>query len=294
MTLRGFARRLGRRLRLVERRLEWEYVPDGWRIRDDRLKGWNVESVVETQRARWPEFVRLVNGPGPLPVRLWVADLSRPSLEANTMLMAYGYALALAARKKDRISVLDWGGGLGHYKLLGHALLRDVEIEYHCRDLPLVCQAGRELQPSATFHENDDNCFARDYELVLASGALQYTEDWKDVLRRLADASCGYLYVAGLPIVHRAASFTVVQRPYRYGYATEYVSWVFNRQEFLADVGALGMTLMREVLLGGGPHIRRAPEQCEARGFLFVRAGGELERPTRGSGPDHAAARAGP
>src|SRR6266545_2849798 len=48
--------------------------------------------------------------------------------------MAYGYVLALAAWKKDRVSLLDWGGGLGHYNLISQALLPLVEI--NIADIP--------------------------------------------------------------------------------------------------------------------------------------------------------------
>jgi putative methyltransferase (TIGR04325 family) len=270
MTLGRVARHFVRVLLTSEPSPEWEYWPDGWRTRDPHVKGWNVESIVETQRAKWPQVLRLVSGTGPLPVHFWVDDLSRATLAADALLMAYGYVLALAAWKRDRVSLLDWGGGLGHYKLISQALLPHVGIEYHCKDVPLLCKAGRELQPSGTFHEDDESCFARDYDLVLASGSLEFSEDWKTVLRRLAAASRRYLYIARLPIVQRAGSFTVIQRPYRHGYATEYVSWVLNRQEFLGHVGSVGMTLIREVLLGEGPLIRGAPEQCEFRGFLFA------------------------
>jgi putative methyltransferase (TIGR04325 family) len=264
------ARRFVRALLTSKPPPEWECLPDGWRTRDSRVKGWNVESIVETQRAKWPEVLRLVSGTGPLPVHLWASDLSRPTLSANTVLMAYGYVLALAAWKKERVSLLDWGGGLGHYNLISQALLPLVEIEYHCKDVPLLCKAGRELQPRGTFHEDDESCFARSYDLVVASGSLEYSEDWKTVLRRLAAASRRYLYVARLPVVQRAPSFTAIQRPYRHGYATEYVSWVLNREEFLGHVGGVGMTLVREVLLAEGPAIRGAPERCEIRGFLFA------------------------
>jgi putative methyltransferase (TIGR04325 family) len=268
------ARRFLQKLRGVELPPEWQCLPEGWRTSDPRVKGWNVESIVDTQRAKWPEAVRLARGTGPLPVHLWASDLSRPNAGASTVLMAYGYVLALAAWKKDRLILLDWGGGVGHYKLISQALLPHVEIEYHCKDVPLLCKAGRELQPSGRFHEDDESCFARDYDLVLASGSLEYVEDWKYVTRRLAEASRRYLYITRLPVVHRAGSFTVIQRPYRHGYVTEYVSWVLNRQEFLGHAGSLGLRLIREILLGTGPRIHGAPEQCEFIGFLFSRPEG--------------------
>jgi len=47
---------------------EWEYIPEGWRSKDPRIKGWNVESILETQRSKWPEFQRSVQRNGPLGV----------------------------------------------------------------------------------------------------------------------------------------------------------------------------------------------------------------------------------
>ena len=274
MSLRRTARRFLRGLLKGEEPPEWQCLPDGWRTSDPRVTGWNVESIVEAQRAKWPEVLRLVSDTGPLPVHLWAHDLSRPGAAASTVLMAFGYVLALAAWKKDRVTLLDWGGGVGHYKLVSQALFPHLEIEYHCKDVPLLCKAGRELQPSASFHEDDETCFARDYDLVLASGSLEYVEDWKDVMRRLAGASRHYVYIARLPIARRTGSFTVIQRPYQHGYATEYVSWVLNRQEFLGHAGSLGLRLVREILLGDGPTIRGAPEPCEFSGFLFSRVEG--------------------
>jgi len=272
--LRRVAKRLLRGRDKNQEPPEWQRFPEGWRTTDPRVKGWNVDGIGETQRTKWPEVLRLAGDTGPLPVHMWAQDLSRPGLAASTVLMAFGYVLALAAWKKDRLSLLDWGGGVGHYHLVSRSLLPQLEIEYHCKDVPVLCKAGRELQPSVEFHEDDESCFARDYDLVVANGSLEYLEDWRHTMRRLATASRGYVYVGRLPIVREVPSFTVIQRPYRHGYSTEYVSWVLNRQEFLGHADRLGVRLVREILLGDGPRIHEAREQCEFTGFLFSRAGG--------------------
>jgi len=250
---------------------EWEYFPRGFHDSDPRVKGWNLESIADAQRAKWPEVLRLVKGSGSLPVFMWAHDLSRPSSEADAVLASYGYVLARAARSKDHLSMLDWGGGIGHYKLIGEALLPEVAVEYHCKDVPALCKAGRELQPSAIFHESDESCFARTYDVVMASGSLEYAEDWKVLIRRLAEATRAYLYIARLQIVHRVESFPVIQRAYAHGYPTEYVSWVLSRPDFLAEAHGLDLSLVREFLVGPGPAIYRAPEACEFRSFLFAR-----------------------
>jgi putative methyltransferase (TIGR04325 family) len=254
---------------------EWEYVPEGWRSKDPRIKGWNVESIVETNKAKWPEFMRLVQGNGPpeethrLGVAYEASVLCNNDYGAHNTIMAYAYVIARAAWKRDRISLLDWGGGIGHYYIISKALLPEIEIDYHCKDLPLLCQAGRELLPEAKFYENYEECFAQTYDLVLASSSLQYSEDWKGVAERLALATRSYLYITRFPIVHRLTSFVVVQRPYRYGYQTEYLCWFLNREEFLTYMRTLEMEVIREFLIQERPHVHKAPEQGEYRGFLF-------------------------
>jgi putative methyltransferase (TIGR04325 family) len=249
---------------------EWEYVPAGWRS-GEPVKGWNDESVLRTQFAKWPDFLRLVRGTGPLGIYHEAATLSDRNPVGHNTLMTYGYVLARAARKKDRISLLDWGGGVGHYGVISRALLPDVEIDYHCRDVPILCQGGRELLPDALFYEDDQECLARTYDLVLASSSLQYWEDWQAVTRRLAAVSRPYLFITRLPIVHQVDSFVVVQRPHMHGYTTEYLGWVLNRQALLDHLTDVGMTLVREVLIDERPSVHGAPEQCEMRGFLFTR-----------------------
>jgi putative methyltransferase (TIGR04325 family) len=254
---------------------EWEYVPEGWRRKDPRVKGWNVESILETQKAQWPDFLRMVRANGTLDAvhRLAVArEASAPSdndYAAHNTIMAYGYVIARAAWKRDCISILDWGGGIGHYYLISKALLPEIEIEYHCKDVPILCQGGRELLPEVKFYEKEEECFTRTYDLVLTSSSLQYSEDWKGIAEQLALATHSYLYITRFPIVHRPTSFVAVQRPYRYGYQTEYLCWFLNRQEFLTHMSTLEMELIREFLIHERPHVQKAPEQGEYRGFLF-------------------------
>ena len=131
---------------------EWEYVPEGW---GRPTQGWDVDAVVESYMEKWSSYVAALRGPKPLGVYHEVvagASVEPQDREAHNMLVSYGYVLARAARGRARLSLLDWGGGLGHYFALSTALLPDLEIEYHCRELPKVAAAGRELFPAASSH----------------------------------------------------------------------------------------------------------------------------------------------
>jgi putative methyltransferase (TIGR04325 family) len=226
--------------------------------------------VVSTQLARWAAFVRSVEGSSPLGLSNEAAGPTEQDYATHNTVMSFGYVLARAAQGLSRVSMLDWGGGIGHYCVYARALLPGVPLEYHCRDLSLLVAGGREVLPDAAFHETDEAALARTYDLVLASSSLHYSRNWRETLAKLASVADRYVYVTRQPFVTRGPSFVVVQRPYRYGYMTEYPGWFLNRDEFLAETHALGLELQREFLIAEQPVVPGAPEQASYRGFLFA------------------------
>jgi putative methyltransferase (TIGR04325 family) len=232
-------------------------------------------SIIETQRVRWPKIVKSLKGCGPLTTAYTYVppDNTCNDLKAHNTIMSYAYALSLASRNKNAISILDWGGGIGLYSLLSSVLFPELKIDYYCYDTPLLCSLGREFWQNATFYENSTQAFERNYDFVIASSSLQYFENWEEVLRKLAKSSRRYTYIARLPVIQRANSFVVLQRCYQnrlYGYNTEFKSWILNRQDFLKSAKNARMELIREFLDGERIFIKKAPETgAESRGFLF-------------------------
>jgi putative methyltransferase (TIGR04325 family) len=262
------ARRLLTAIR--QERPEWEYVPEGWARAqaDARIRGWNVESVLGAYLAKWPTFVHQLESTAPLGTSPESPALEQSDLAFHNAVMIFAYALALASRAKNAVSMLDWGGGIGHYYLIGQTLVPGLEIDYHCKDTPVLIEHGKKLFPQAHFYA-DDSCLARRYDFVLASTSLHYSEDWPTVLAGLAGATDGFLLVTQLPVTFKSRSFVFVQRPYRYGYNTEYLGWCLNQTEFLARAQSAGLELLREFLIGHQIPIARAPAPCEYRAFLF-------------------------
>ena len=248
---------------------EFEHVPEGWAR---QVAGWDGGTVAEAYLGKWPEWVAALEGTGPLGVYHEARageHLAREDVAAHNMLVSFAYVLARAARGRDRISVLDWGGGLGHYAVVARAVLPGVELDWHCREVASVARAGATVHPEVTFYD-DDACLDRRYDLVLASSSLQYEPDWQVLLRRLAAASSGFLLVTRLPVALEAPSFVVLQRADPYGYATEYLGWVVSRQALLAEASASGLVLDRELLLDAWLSAAGAPEDpIGHRGFLF-------------------------
>ena len=259
---------------------EWEFVPEGWELARQEgqagPRGWDVEEVARAYADRWPAFQTAISGANPLGVAhelLAGAEMSNTSLVAHNTALTLLYALAQTARGAHSVSVLDWGGALGHQHAIACSAMGEIEWDWHVRELPAVCREGRRAAPAITFHESDE-CLARRYDLVLASSSLQYSEDWRAQLHRLAGAASGSLLITRLPLVDLQPSFVVIQRAQGYDYATEYLGWVFNRTEFRDSAAATGLELVREFFLQEPMDIAGAPERPCHGAFLFRRGRG--------------------
>ena len=246
-----------------------EYAPDGWQTRLDNghNQGWNVDSVIETEKAKWNAFRRNLEGPAPLGFSHEHTDMStirNPNF--HNVHISYAYVLALSAHKKDRISILDWGGALGHYYLIAKAVLPEVSIEYHVKEVPLMSKTGEQLNPEVHWY-NDESCLERKYDLIMMNGSIGYLEDWIDLLHRVARSTKKYLFLFRLLVVQNTPSFVAIERLYN----STMLHQQFNQVELLEAVRETGFTIVREFVVGERPFIKGAPEQCEMRGWLFKR-----------------------
>jgi putative methyltransferase (TIGR04325 family) len=246
----------------------WRYVGPAWP--SPYQNGWHDESVAEAQRRHWPFLVDATSGSGPLGLSHfpWRTTVDEPA--DQNIVASFGYVLALTALTAgEPISLLDWGGGLGHYRLYAKALLPRVAIDYHCVDLPGIAAAGRTLQPDAQFHTSAREIGDRAFDLVVCSSALHYAQDWPATLALLAKATTRFLYVARLQTVERSGSFVVEQSPHVY--RRPYVSWFLNRREFIEQATACALRLEREFVYDERWFVRGAPEQGRSWGFLLSR-----------------------
>jgi len=249
---------------------EWEYTALGWdaeKVNTD-IKGWNVDSILNVYKSNWQNFLSNISKVSPLGISPESNSNERLNLTFHNIMMTYGYVLSMASRNKSSISVLDWGGGIGHYYVISKHLIPSLNIEYHCKDVPLLSNHGKEIFPEAYFY-TDETCFNRKYDFVMASTSLQYSKDWIRVLRGLANSSSDYLFITRIPVVEKVASFVIIQRPYQYGYKTEYLGWCFNKYEFLNIAKSMNLHLVREFFAQESSFIYNAPEQPTYYGFLF-------------------------
>lgn len=249
-------------------RPEWEYVGPAWPTSGAGITGWDHPSVVEAMNAAFPEFARVVHGTGPLGVFPLVPQMTL-SVGGHNVSMTFAYVLARAAYGRQHLSMLDWGGALGQYAVMARRLMPDLTLRVTVKERLEICRIGRVQLPWVTFESSDEACFARGYDLVMSSSSLQYAEDWRLILSGLATSALSWLFVTRLQMVRTVPSFVVVQRPHVYGYQSEYLSWVINRDELRQHADSLGLTLEREFVAGYTTTYEGAPEVSETAGFLF-------------------------
>src|SRR4051812_46640852 len=204
---------------------EWEYVGASWPAARAGVTGWDHPSVAAVMLNAMPEFLRVVGGTAPLGIFPLAPHVRSES--GHNISMTFGYVLARAAHAKSALSMLDWGGALGHYALMAQYLLPEVALEITIKDMPELCRVGRELLPWVRFESDAAACFARAYDLVIASASLPYSEDWRQVLSGLANAATRWLFVTRVSVVRTVPSFVVLHRSHALGYQTEYPTWAF-------------------------------------------------------------------
>jgi len=121
-----------------------EYAPQGWNTpRLEDLGGWDGEGIITAESERWNDFCRNLEGSGPLGFSHEHLDLTViRSVPLHNVHITFAYVLALCARLQTSVSVLDWGGGLGHYYLIAKAVLPDLAVDFHCKEVPAMAAAG--------------------------------------------------------------------------------------------------------------------------------------------------------
>jgi putative methyltransferase (TIGR04325 family) len=243
---------------------ELSYAPAGW---DTALKksddiGWNSAQAVAIEKQRWESYCKALSGTGPIAFMHEHDNPTELRDGYHHRNITFAYVLALAALKKGRVSILDYGGSLGHNYYFAKAVLPDyIKIDFHCKEVPLMVKAGEQLNKQITWY-SDDSCLDRKYDLVIINGVLQYIKDWRHFLSRLVTCVEGHFFLGHLPLVNVAQGFVVLQR--RYG--TEMLYYQFNRNELLT---LIDLCLVREFLTGIQLNIKNAPGQCELRSFLY-------------------------
>ena len=113
---------------------------------------------------------------------------------ARAIVLAAAYVFAKISREQSSISVLDFGGAAGGYYRIARNAIPEVKIDYTVQELPELCRFGSRARPDVRFVSDKDSLSAG-YDLVFASGAIQYIRDWRKQFDLLATRADPWLFV---------------------------------------------------------------------------------------------------
>jgi putative methyltransferase (TIGR04325 family) len=239
--------------------VEWEAVDNNDATWDLPSSGWMHPSIAEVERRRWSRIHTDIAAPNPF--EAW----------RHNSIMTFAYVVSRLALRRNRLSILEWGGGVGTFYLYIRELFPTLNLEYFVKEVSQLCDIGKEVCPEIVFLSDDQKVLSRSYDLVFASGSVHYSRDVYGLVGNLCSVARESLIVTRLPVVESNDDFVVIQRPHHHGYMTEYPGWFVNRQKFVSHVERCGFVLIREFALEERPHVPNAPEQCRYVGFLFDR-----------------------
>jgi len=178
---------------------------------------------------------------------------ARDTLAAAQMGQPLDYALrqrnavlppvtALTLAGQQRANILDFGGGLGTgYLVLDKAMSDTVaRIDYTIVEGEGICRAGRDLFAGA----NNQPSFRSElpasarFDIVHAASVIQYIEDWRHLIRKLAGYGAPLLSLADI-FIGEFSTYVTLQNYYD----SRIRHWFFNAAEFIGEVERNGYQL---------------------------------------------------
>jgi len=146
-----------------------------------------------------------------------------------------------ALERQPRTQILDFGGGLGiGYVVLESALGQGSKrVDYSVVEFEDTCRAGLELfagRPGPDFLRELPN--VAHFDIVHAASVLQYIEDWREILCRLAAYRAPHLALSDVYIGDFATYVTSQNH-----HTSRIRHWFWNKTEFVNEVSRHGYEL---------------------------------------------------
>ena len=172
------------------------------------------------------------------------------------------------------LRIVDFGGGLGvAYAHLLRTLRKSQRLEYHVVDLPWACEDGSRIfagDSNVHFHRPWPEPLP-DVDIVCAASALQYVENYAEVIKRLCEYRATYLLLVDMHVgdfpTYASAQLDVP--------GTVFPLWFANRDEIVRIVSGGGYDLIFDGAMPDRSDQDNFPQQLrlhngQRRVFLFA------------------------
>jgi putative methyltransferase (TIGR04325 family) len=144
--------------------------------------------------------------------------------------------VAMMLESKDKLKILDFGGGLGiGYMTIVESIPQYTErIHYEIVEVPEICEVGRELFLGGVTY-SDLLPSKSEFDLVHSASALQYIEDWPQVLKLLSGYNAQYILLSDV-FAGSIPTFLTLQNYY----GSRIRHWFLNFEELFLTISSLG------------------------------------------------------
>ncbi len=182
--------------------------------------------------------------------------------------------VSVLSTESRSVRILDFGGALGETYLRVKILLgQDCQVDYHVVETPRMCEQG-----IALFENNDQIHFhsslpagLSDVDVVYVSSALQYVEDYVDLLQKLSAYQPRFTFFVKLSSGD-IPTYATAQKNLR-GSTIPY--WFINIEELLQIMRDAGYSLRFKSVLEREYNQDNFPEEYRLKracNLLFARA----------------------
>jgi putative methyltransferase (TIGR04325 family) len=147
--------------------------------------------------------------------------------------------VAMILGDKERVNILDFGGGLGiGYMTLLESIPDDLErIVYTIVEVPEVCQSGMELHGGEVMYTSDLPTTVK-FNLVHAASSFQYIEHWQDLVAKFAALKPDYILLSDV-FAGSIKSYVTLQNYYE----SRIPHWFLNLNKLLDHFDNYGYRL---------------------------------------------------
>lgn len=148
---------------------------------------------------------------------------------------------------KERVSILDFGGGLG----IGYmTLLESIpdaanKVHYSILEVPEVCDAGEQLHDKGQITYLSSLSHLKKYDIVHAASSLQYLENWNQWVSVIAALRPRYILLSDV-FAGSIDSFVTLQNYY----GSRIPHWFLNLNELLNTFDGYGYQLIMKSSVG--------------------------------------------
>jgi putative methyltransferase (TIGR04325 family) len=197
----------------------WEGIYDSLRAAAQHQTGlgFRGDTYKERTKAAAQSCLRALRAGEPIPQ----FHKQRSSLLPITVAMMLG--------GRERIRVLDFGGGLGiGYMTLVESIGRDIDrVDYAIVEVPEICDLGRKMLDVQYLSELDT---VEECDLLHAASSIQYVENWQDLVKTFSSLQAQYILLSDV-FAGAINTFATLQNYYE----SKIPHWFLNLDELLNE-----------------------------------------------------------